>query len=413
MAFGSLNAEVVRVRTSESPPRGRTVVEYRVPATTLAGEVSVLVYRATDAVSEAAQYSHTYTDPPTRLDVSRGSTRGGIIVSVTTFKFNVEKESALSVKFGNTPAVPIRDSLVFESGKTMFDIVVPTATSASVVPVSISSQLSSQQAQVSFEYFEAPEVLSVSPTIGLSTSSTRISLVVARFPVVSSATQISVQIGTGINAVRAHTELLKSEADRTELIVITPLQGLPVSTGSIPVTIVPLHLLTQREREDKKVTFDFFLRHSSSQVVSVSPQTIAHLQQHTLMLRVEGFPIVEAAEEVLLRRGRRRRAAGMTFSTLPETRELTRNLLPQSFGAASFFFPTKTGTQNWTLESGGNGALGEYGLGHTPFPGNPPLLQRFPHGPPTDFAPAYELHGHLSSRAELSSRGQAQWWRPL
>ena len=116
-----------------------------------------------------------------------------IIVSVTTFKFNVEKESALSVKFGNTPAVPIRDSLVFESGKTMFDIVVPTATSASVVPVSISSQLSSQQAQVSFEYFEAPEVLSVSPTIGLSTSSTRISLVVARFPVVSSATQISVQ----------------------------------------------------------------------------------------------------------------------------------------------------------------------------------------------------------------------------
>ena len=298
VAFGSLNAEVVRVRTSESPPRGRTVVEYRVPATTLAGEVSVLVYRATDAVSEAAQYSHTYTDPPTRLDVSRGSTRGGIIVSVTTFKFNVEKESALSVKFGNTPAVPIRDSLVFESGKTMFDIVVPTATSASVVPVSISSQLSSQQAQVSFEYFEAPEVLSVSPTIGLSTSSTRISLVVARFPVVSSATQISVQIGTGINAVRAHTELLKSEADRTELIVITPLQGLPVSTGSIPVTIVPLHLLTQREREDKKVTFDFFLRHSSSQVVSVSPQTIAHLQQHTLMLRVEGFPIVEAAEEV-------------------------------------------------------------------------------------------------------------------
>ena len=110
---------------------------------------------------------------------------------------------------------------------------------------------------------------------------------------------------------------------------------------------------------------------------------------------------------------RRRRAAGMTFSTLPETRELTRNLLSQSFGNASFFFPTKTGTQNWDLESGGNGALGVYGLGQTHFPGNPPLLQRFPHGPPTDFAPAYELHGHLSSRAELSSRGQAQWWRPL
>jgi hypothetical protein len=139
VAFGSLKAEVVRVLASEPPP-GRTVIEYRVPATTLAGDALVLIYRSTDPVSSAASYTHEYTEPQTELDIQQGSSRGGLIVTVKSYSFNVEKEGALKVMFGETPAAAVRDSLSVEEGMTTFKVMVPPYHSASPVIVSIQSQ---------------------------------------------------------------------------------------------------------------------------------------------------------------------------------------------------------------------------------------------------------------------------------
>ena len=290
VAFGSLQAEIVRIRASEPYP-GRTVLEYRVPATTLPGKSLVLIYRSTDPVSSAASYTHVYTDPPTSLDVSRGSTRGGIVVTLTSYNFNVQKETALRVMFGNTTAVLIRDSLVFSNGKTTLSMLVPTQRSASVVDVAIMSRISDQKSQVLFEYFLASQVLSVTPTSGLSTGGTRIHLLISRFPVISSSSQLLVKIGKGMGMAVA-SELVSSDSERTEIFVTTPLESFLESPLSIPITIMPLVLATLQEREDNQVMFDFSLIQSSAQVVSVSPSEISHLTEQTLIIRVERFKIV-------------------------------------------------------------------------------------------------------------------------
>jgi hypothetical protein len=210
----------MRVRASEPHP-GRTVFEYLVPESSIAGNVLALIYRSQDSVYQAASCTHTFTDPPTVLDVSTGSTRGGIVVTVTTFAFFIERDSALKVLFGNTAALLVRDSMVFSSGKTTFSLVVPPRSAASTVQVSIKSQVGSEATGMLFEYFEAPQVISMAPTSGFAGVPTAIRLVIARFPVVTSAAQLSVQIGVGLDVVPGVSELLSSEPASTEILVVT------------------------------------------------------------------------------------------------------------------------------------------------------------------------------------------------
>ncbi len=72
-----------------------------------------------------------------------------------------------------------------------------------------------------FEYFEAPQVISMAPTSGFAGVPTAIRLVIARFPVVTSAAQLSVQIGVGLDVVPGVSELLSSEPASTEILVVT------------------------------------------------------------------------------------------------------------------------------------------------------------------------------------------------
>ena len=93
-----------------------------------------------------------------------------------------------------------------------------------------------------FEYFSAPQVISLDPTSGFAGVPIIIRIVIARFPVVTSATQLSVQTGVGLDVVSGVAELLSSEPENTEIFVITPserfnfsdFRSLP-STFSIPL----------------------------------------------------------------------------------------------------------------------------------------------------------------------------------
>ena len=289
VAFGSLKAEIVRVRES-APYPGRTVVDYRVPSSTLAGDTTVLIYRSSDSISSAASYTHTYVDMPTSLDVSRGSTRGGIVVSVTSYAFAVERESALEVLFEQTPATVIPDSLHYLDGRTTFSFLVPASPSVSSVVVRIRSLISEQAAEVTFEYFGATEIHLAEPSYGLSSGGTRIEVSISQFPVVSSASKLAIEMGVGPESVSASAMLVSSDYERTKLVIFTPVGRFSPHTRSLPISIIPLEFDTQQERDDNKVTFDFLLIASPVQVVSVLPASIPAFTESSIVLQVEGFP---------------------------------------------------------------------------------------------------------------------------
>jgi hypothetical protein len=156
-----------------------------------------------------------------------------------------------------------------------------------------------------FEHFEAPQVISMAPTSGFAGVPTAIRLVIARFPVVASAAQLSVQIGVGLDVVSGVAELLSSEPASTEILVMTlserfnfsDFTSLP-STFSIPFTVTPLNSATEKDRNERQVKFDFQFIRPSAQVLSVSPSVIPQLSQQLLVLQVESFQIVSRAQDV-------------------------------------------------------------------------------------------------------------------
>ena len=289
VAFGSQPAEIVRVRASEPYP-GRTVVDYRVPSSTVAGETKVLIYRSSDPISSAAIYTHTYVDMPTSLDVTRGSTRGGIVLSISSYAFTVEKESSLQVVFEQTPATIIPGSLTWVDGRTTFSLLVPAKPSATSVVVRIQSRISSQASEVTFEYFAAPEIHSVQPTHGQSSGGTDIEVSISRFPIVSSASQLAIEIGVGADTVSASATLVSSDYERTNIVITTPIGSFPPYTRSLPISVVPREFATKQERDDNKVVFDFVLVAPKAQVVLVLPASVPAFTESSIVLQIEGLP---------------------------------------------------------------------------------------------------------------------------